>query len=107
MVKSLAVYRQTMSSRFHNGFNTFQRRCVNEIDRGSCGLSKADDAFECQAFGQFGMHQVKVRPRGTPFLCESLVIELNYVVIFGVHHHDSAVLSHSFHRELDAAKIQP
>src|SRR5215472_3601018 len=53
------------------------------------------------------MYQVQICTLSTPLFSKSLIIKLNYVVIFGVYHHNAIVLCHFFHRELDAAKIQP
>src|SRR6266699_724117 len=52
------------------------------------------------------MYQVQICTIGAVLFGKSLVIKLNYIVIFGMHHHYPVIPCHLFHCKLNPAKVQ-
>src|ERR1700730_8436486 len=106
-MQGFAVDRQIAPSSLGHRLNALARRGVYEIHAGAARASQPDHAIEGELLGEFGMHQVHVPSFGAAFGGELFVIELDQVVVLGMHNHDAVVFRHLLHRELDTAHIQP
>src|ERR1700687_6332696 len=106
-MQGFAVDRQIAPSSLGHRLHPLARRGMYEIHAGAARASQADHAIEGELLGELGMHQVHVPSFGATLGSELFVIELDQVVILGMHNHDAVVFRHLLHRELDSAHIQP
>src|ERR1700730_18386680 len=105
-MQGFAVDRQIAPSSLGHRLHPLARRGMYEIHAGAARASQADHAIEGELLGELGMHQVHVPSLGAALGGELFVIELDQVVVLGMHNHDAAVFRHLLHRELDTAHIQ-
>jgi len=79
---------------------------MNKIRRGTGSGGKLDRAGKRQLFRQLAVNQVEICTVEQVLLLEPLVVELNDVVIFGVHDHNTPMARRLFHRQADSSEIQ-
>ena len=79
---------------------------MNEIHCGADLLRECDRAAERELLRELGVDVGEVRALHPLVLAKLLVVELDEVLVFGVHDHDAAVVAHDLHRVADATEVE-
>src|ERR1700691_1439886 len=106
-MQRFTIDRQVAPSSLGHRLDPFPRRSMYEIHSGTAGAGQADDAIESKLLGELGMDQIHVPSFGSALGGEFFVIELDQVVVLGVHDHNAVVFRDLLHRELDAPHVEP